>query len=57
MRYFWTFVWALLISSTISYVLSSMAGDTLQIAPVIFIAAVFTFVIILLGDGILKQEE
>lgn len=57
MRYVWTIIWAILLSFLISYVLTSMAGQTLSLAPIFVLAAVFSIVIIIIGDGILKDTK
>ncbi|WP_226037665.1 DUF2929 family protein [Aquibacillus saliphilus] len=56
MRYFWTIFWAIVISFLISYVLTSMAGEALTLLPIFILAAAFSLTVIIIGDGILKEE-
>ncbi|MBM7571521.1 DUF2929 family protein [Aquibacillus albus] len=57
MRYLMTIVWALLISFLVSYVLTSMAGETLTFAPIFVVAILFIIVATVIGDGILKESK
>ncbi|WP_417006824.1 DUF2929 family protein [Aquibacillus koreensis] len=57
MRYFFTLLWAVLISFLVSYVLTSMAGETFTFTPIFFIALFFALTIFIIGDGILKEEK
>ncbi|MDL4842912.1 DUF2929 family protein [Aquibacillus rhizosphaerae] len=57
MRYLITIIWALLISLVISYVLTSMAGEELRMAPIFFLVAIFSIVTFIVGDGILKEDK
>ncbi|WP_077623070.1 YjzD family protein [Sediminibacillus massiliensis] len=57
MRYLWTIVWSFLLSFLISYVLSSMAGETLPINQVLVLTVIFAVAVIILGDGVLKEEK
>lgn len=50
-------IWSLLISSVISYVLTSMAGEPFSITYVFIIAAFFVIVTLLLGESILKEKK
>lgn len=52
-----TIVWALLISFLVSYVLTSMAGETLTFAPIFVVAILFIIVATVIGDGILKESK
>lgn len=56
MRYVWTIIWSLLIGLLVSYVLTSMAGETLALAPVFVISALFVITAVIIGDGILKED-
>lgn len=57
MRYIWTIIWAILISGVLSYVLSSMAGDTFVVKDTLVLAGILTVAIIILGDGLLKVKK
>lgn len=57
MRYIFTIVWAALISFVLSYVLSSMGGESLDIVATLVMAAVFSIIIFLLGDGVLREKK
>ncbi|MGY0692784.1 YjzD family protein [Virgibacillus sp. FSP13] len=57
MRFIWTFVWALLISCVISYILTSMASAPFNFMHALILAIIFTVAILLLGEGILKGEQ
>lgn len=57
MRYIMTIIWAVLISSVISYVLSNMAGDPFNLTHTLILAAILSVVVFILGDGILKNQE
>ena len=50
-------IWSVLISSAISYVLTSMAGDPFNLTHVLVLAGIFFVAITLLGEGILKEKE
>lgn len=52
-----TIIWSLLISLAISFVLTSMAGDPFIISEAVILAVIFVVVIVLLGDGVLKEES
>ncbi|MRH43374.1 DUF2929 family protein [Aquibacillus halophilus] len=56
MRYFWTIFWAIVISSLISYVLTSMAGEALTLLPIFVLAVIFSAAVIIIGDGILRED-
>ncbi|WP_102028030.1 YjzD family protein [Salirhabdus sp. Marseille-P4669] len=57
MRYIFTLFWSLLISSMVVYVIGNMSGTPFNITNAVVLAVVFTFVVIVLGDGLLKDEE
>ncbi|QGH35637.1 DUF2929 family protein [Gracilibacillus salitolerans] len=57
MKYFATIFWAVIILTVVSYVLTSMGGQDFNLASAISIAAIFSIVAIVLGDGVLKEEE
>jgi len=56
MRFIITIIWALLISSALAYVLSSMGGDVFNVTQAIGLA-VSAFVIILILDGVLTVSQ
>ncbi|MGP4041818.1 DUF2929 family protein [Gracilibacillus sp. D59] len=57
MKYFATIFWAIIILAVVSYVLTSMGGQDFNIASAISLAAIFSIAAIILGDGILTEEE
>ncbi|MUK90589.1 DUF2929 family protein [Ornithinibacillus sp. L9] len=57
MRYLMTIIWAVLISSTLSYVLSSMAGEPFPVTDTLVLSAIVSIVIFVLGDGVLKVNS
>ncbi|MDX8045776.1 DUF2929 family protein [Gracilibacillus sp. S3-1-1] len=57
MKYFATIFWAVLILTVVAYVLTSMAGLPFNFAGAISLAAVFSIVAIVLGEGVLKEEN
>jgi hypothetical protein len=52
-----TIVWAVLISFAISYVLTSMAAETMVISEVLIFAGILSVIIFLLGDVALKEKK
>jgi small-conductance mechanosensitive channel len=57
MRYIMTFIWSFLLSSMVTYVIGNMSGTPFEITNALVIAVVFTVVVIILGDGLLKDDE
>ncbi|WP_156288852.1 DUF2929 family protein [Oceanobacillus salinisoli] len=57
MRYIMSIFWAILISLAISYVLTSMAGETFVLSDSLILAAILSAAIFLLGDSVLKEEN
>ncbi|WP_114352947.1 DUF2929 family protein [Saliterribacillus persicus] len=57
MKYVMTITWAVLISFLVAYVLSSMAGETFSIASTFIIAAIFSIIVILIGDVLLREKK
>ncbi|WP_420031296.1 DUF2929 family protein [Virgibacillus halodenitrificans] len=57
LRYIWTIIWALLISSVLSYVLSSMGGESFSFLSTIVFAGILVVAIAILGDGALKEDH
>lgn len=57
MRYIWTVIWALLLSAAVTYVLSSMGGDPFYIEHALILAGIFSIVVFVLGEGILKEKS
>lgn len=57
MRYIMVLFWSVLISSVVSYVLSSMAGDSFNLQLTLAFAAILSVAILILGEGILKEEK
>ncbi|MDY0407877.1 DUF2929 family protein [Virgibacillus soli] len=56
MRYIMTIIWAFIISTVVSYVLSSMAGEGFAMNGTVALAAVFIVAIFILG-GILRDNH
>ena len=56
MRFIMTIVWALLIGGALTYVLSSMGGETFNLTHSITYSVV-AFIAILLLDGVLTTQE
>lgn len=50
-------IWSILISSAISYVLTSMAGEPFNFIHTLILSGIFLVVITLLGDVLLKEEH
>ncbi|SHM42503.1 MULTISPECIES: DUF2929 family protein [Gracilibacillus] len=57
MKYFATIFWAVIILTVVSYVLTSMGGQAFNLPSAISVAAIFAIAAIVLGDGILKEDE
>lgn len=57
MRVIIAIIWSLLISSVVSYVLSSMAGDPFNFSMVLGLTAILVVGVLILGDGILTEEN
>ncbi|MFC4559303.1 DUF2929 family protein [Virgibacillus kekensis] len=55
MRFVIPFIWALLISFVIAYVLTSMAGSTVDLFSTFVVAVILTLTAFILGEGILKD--
>lgn len=56
MRFIMTFVWAILISGTISYVLTSMAGQPFSVLQTLILSGIIGIIVIALGEFALKEE-
>ncbi|MFC4403233.1 DUF2929 family protein [Gracilibacillus xinjiangensis] len=57
MKYVMTIFWALIISLVIGFVLARMAGEELNVPGALAIAAIFSIIVFILGDGVLKEEN
>ncbi|SEU03362.1 Protein of unknown function [Salinibacillus kushneri] len=57
MRFLWTFIWSLLLSSAVVYVISNMATVDFSFNAALFLAVVFTIIVSVLGEGILKEDD
>ena len=57
MRYIMTIVWSLLISLTLAFVLTSMAGEPFILSEAIILAVILVVVIAIMGDGVLKEKS
>lgn len=56
MRVVTVLIWSMLISTLISYVLTSMAGTDLNLSYIFILGIIFTVSILLLGSG-LREEN
>lgn len=50
-------IWSILISSAISYVLTSMAGEPFNFIHTLILAGIFLVAITLIGDVLLKEKH
>lgn len=50
-------VWAFILSLAISYVLTSMGGEPFNITPIFAVAAFILIAVIVLGDGVIKEND
>ncbi|GGA73921.1 YjzD family protein [Ornithinibacillus halotolerans] len=57
MRYIVTIIWAVLITFVLSYVLSSMAGASFDMVSTLVMAAIFSVIVFVLGDGLLRDSK
>lgn len=57
MRYIWTVIWAFLLAAAVTYVLSSMGGEPFLIQNALILAGIFSIVVFVLGEGILKERS
>ncbi|WP_081988442.1 YjzD family protein [Halobacillus sp. BBL2006] len=57
MRIIWTLIWAFLLSSMAAYVISNMSGGHFDFLQVIVLTVIFTLAAMVLGDGVIKEEE
>lgn len=57
MRFIMAFFWALLIGGVVSYVLVSMAGDPLNLWHSLALSIIIFVAVVILGEGILKEEQ
>lgn len=56
MRFIMTIIWAILISATISYVLTSMAGEPFNVIQTLILSGIIGVIVIALGEFALKEE-
>jgi hypothetical protein len=52
-----SFIWAMLVSCAISYVLSSMAGDPFVLSHALILGVIITIAVYILGEGLLKEKS
>ncbi len=57
MRFVMSFIWAMLVSCAISYVLSSMAGDPFVLSHALILGVIITIAVYILGEGLLKEKS
>jgi len=57
MRLIMTIIWSLLISSAISYVLTSMAGDPFNFTHTVVLTIIFVVAIVALSEGALNESK
>ncbi|NSL51478.1 YjzD family protein [Calidifontibacillus erzurumensis] len=56
MRILWTVFWTFLLSQMLVYVVSSMTGSTYDFMQGVFLTAVFSIIIIFLGEAGVPNE-
>ncbi|HEY4601909.1 MAG TPA: DUF2929 family protein [Cerasibacillus sp.] len=56
MRYIMTIIWALLIGSVLSYVLTSMAGDPFNLNQALILSSIIA-VLIFIMSGVIKDSS
>ncbi|KGX86042.1 YjzD family protein [Pontibacillus marinus] len=56
MRLLWTIIWSFLLSSMVTYVVSSMQGGSFTWSAVIASTVAFVLAVVALGEGALKEE-
>jgi len=57
MRFILTLVWAVLIGSAISYMLSAMGGQEFQVSNMLIMAGILSLAVFVLGEAVLKPEK
>jgi len=57
LRFFVVIIWSFLVSTIVSYVLTSMAGEPFNLNHTMILAAFFVVVITILGEFVLKEEK
>lgn len=57
LRHIVVIIWSFLISSAVSYVLTSMAGEPFNINHTLILTAFFFVVVTILGEVVLKEEK
>ncbi|ASK60810.1 DUF2929 domain-containing protein [Virgibacillus phasianinus] len=55
MRFFWTFIWSLLLSSVLSYILTSMGGTEFNFVHTLVLGIILTAIVFILAEGVLKD--
>lgn len=50
-------IWAILISTAISYVLTSMAGEPFNFTFTLIVAGMIVAAVVILGDGALEDQK
>jgi len=56
MRLLWTIIWSFLLSSMVTYVVSSMQGGHFTWSAVIVSTIAFALAVVALSEGALKEE-
>lgn len=56
MQLVWTIIWSFLLSSMVTYVVSSMQGGEFAWSLVLVSTIAFTVAVVVLGEGALKEE-
>ncbi|MBP1969029.1 membrane protein CcdC involved in cytochrome C biogenesis [Virgibacillus natechei] len=57
MRYIMTIVWAIIISTVLSYVLTSMEGEPFVLSEALILGVIFSIIVIVLGEFVLKEKK
>jgi len=57
LRFFVIIIWSFLVSTIVSYVLTSMAGEPFNLNHTLILATFFFIFITILGEFVLKEEK
>jgi len=57
LRFVFVMIWSFLISSAVSYVLTSMGGEPFNINHTLILTVFFFLIVTILGEVVLKEES
>ncbi len=57
LRFVFVMIWSFLISSAVSYVLTSMGGEPFNINHTLILTVFFFLIVTILGEVVLKEEK